>query len=38
MREIRVSRIEPKFIEYQGKKASPDPLGFKEIAGLAAGG
>ena len=24
MREIRVSRIEPKFIEYQWKKARPD--------------
>jgi len=28
MREIRVSRIEPKFIEYQWKKARPDPQSF----------
>jgi len=28
MREIRVSRIKPKFIEYQWKKARPDPQSF----------
>jgi triosephosphate isomerase len=28
MREIRVSRIEPKFIEYQWKKERPDPQSF----------
>ncbi len=28
MREIRVSRIEPKFIEYQWKTPRPDPQSF----------